>query len=316
MGSQLGQKSGYDIIFHQAIDVAASFYFVLGLFFIYKLLNNTKNQEKIALTLLFATSGTNLLYYAIWETGMSHVYSFSLFAILLFLLSKKIFSHRLILISLIILIVRPINIVFLMPILVFFDVANKNEFGIRIRNLVNIKNFILTVIYSTLLFSPQLMYNNYAFGSWKANSYQNEGFTYLNNPKILEILFAPNNGLFLYAPILAVLFVAIILKFEYLKKVGYLPILLLAIYTIMYASWWSYTLGCGFGHRGFVDILPVFIYSLFHALNATNSKFLYALIFVLCLYTMKLTFSYDSCFYGKWDWDWQAYQHLILTKVK
>ncbi len=65
VGSQLGQKSGYDIIFHQAIDVAASFYFVFGLFFVYKLLNNTKNQEKIALTLLFATSDTNLLYYAV-----------------------------------------------------------------------------------------------------------------------------------------------------------------------------------------------------------------------------------------------------------
>jgi hypothetical protein len=75
-------------------------------------------------------------------------------------------------------------------------------------------------------------------------------------------------------------------------------------------------LGCGFGHRGFVDILPVYIVTLFHIMQSCNTKYFYFILLIFCIYTTKLSFSYDCCFYGEWDWDWKAYQKLIFEKTK
>ena len=311
------EKKGYSKTYNKAIDISAIFYFVIGLFFLYKLFDNNQEKKTIILTLLFSILGTNLLYYAVWETGMSHIYSFAFFAILLFLLSKKIFDYQLILVCLMILIIRPINIVFLTPILLLFDIQNKADFLVRIKALTTKSNIFKTILLSILVFLPQFLYNNYAFEGSGINSYQNESFIFLSNPKILEVLFAPNNGLFLYAPILLVIFSMIIFKFKRLKSLSYLPILLLLIYVIVYASWWSYMLGCGLGHRGFVDILPVYIYMLFYLIKTmNNNKIFYVLLLILSLYTTKITFSYDGCFYGKWDWDWKAYQQLVVGKAK
>lgn len=310
------EKTGYSEFYNKSIDVAAVFYFVLGLFFLYRLLNIEQRKKTAFLTLVLSIFGTNLFYYAIFETGMSHIYSFACFSMLLYLLSQNRFDYQIILLSLIILVVRPINIVFLIPIVFLFDVSSKSDFFERIKVLFTRKNIVLGVTLAVVVLLPQLLYNQYAQGTWSINAYQNETFMYWNNPKIFEVLFAPTNGLFLYAPMLAIVFVALALKVEMLKRFAYLPILLLLIYTITYASWWSYMLGCGLGHRGLVDILPIFIYMVYHIIKATDSKVFYALAILCSLYTTKLSFSYDGCFPGKGDWDWQAYKAVVLEKTK
>ncbi len=310
------EKKGYSKIYNKVIYISAVFYFVLGLFFLYKLFGEGQDKKSIIVTFFSAIFGTNLLYYAVCETGMSHIYSFAFFSILLFLLFKKIINYQLILVSLIILIIRPINIVFLLPILLFFEVTNKVDFWLRIKALTTIKNIFLAMLLSGIIFSPQLIYNNYAFQSWGMDSYQNERFMYWRNPRILEVLFAPNNGLFLYAPVLLILLVLVVLSLRKLKKIAHLPIFLLIVYTMMYGSWWSYMLGCGFGHRGFVDILPIYIYLFYHLIKISNNKLLYILLLISCIYTTKLSFAYDGCFYGKWDWDWRAYRELLNKETR
>ena len=76
----LHQKAdGFSPVYHRAVNVAAVFYLLAGILFLYLFL---RNYFKISVTVLVLASlvlGTNLYYYAIDETGMSHVYSFALF---------------------------------------------------------------------------------------------------------------------------------------------------------------------------------------------------------------------------------------------
>ena len=306
-------KTGYTKIYHKAIDVAAVFYFMIGLFFLYQILKGKSNTNIVTLTLIISITATNLLYYAIWETGMSHIYSFATMTIIIYLISKQIFDYKLVLFGLLYFIIRPINVLFLIPIILLFN--NNWDIKQRILSLLTKNNIVACVLLGVILIAPQLLYNNYAFGGY-FNFYNGEKFDYLLNPKILEVLFAPNNGLFLYSPIIPFTMTIGVLN-KNTRKEFICLFLILIIYTYTYGAWWSYMLGCGFGHRGFIDILPVFIIYLFNVINQNiDSKVILIILFLLCIYSLKLTFIFDGCFYGAWDWDWSAFFKFFANKAK
>ena len=115
------EKNGFSPIYHWCINVASVFYLVLGLFFLKKFLDPLFGKRTSLLSVLTIYLATNLFYFAINETGMSHVYSFSLFCFLLYFLQstnylekQKTGSHLLFgcIVGLIVLI-RPTNLLFL-----------------------------------------------------------------------------------------------------------------------------------------------------------------------------------------------------------
>jgi hypothetical protein len=62
--------------------------------------------------------------------------------------------------------------------------------------------------------------------------------------------------------------------------------------------------------------MPVFIVSFAGVLEQIKTK-IYLTIAVLCLiFTMKLMLSFDTCFYGASDWDWNGFLELLKGKLK
>lgn len=87
--------NGFSLIYHWAVDLSAIFYFLIGLFFLYLLLHQLFTKKTVVLTILFLIISTNLFYYALIDTGMSHVYSFSLFSVVLYIFYNwKIFNNK------------------------------------------------------------------------------------------------------------------------------------------------------------------------------------------------------------------------------
>ena len=128
------EPTGFSGIYQKMVNVASVFYFIIGLFFLFKVLKKYYSINVSILSLSFIAIGTNLFYYTINESGMSHIYSFSLFSILLFLIPSfdPLKTNRIIsgiiggaLISLIILI-RPTNILFIGAAF-FFSPDKKNH---------------------------------------------------------------------------------------------------------------------------------------------------------------------------------------------
>jgi len=303
-------KTGYSKIFHSAIDISAVFYLVLGMFFIFKILKNKLKTISILTVLFISICSTNLLYYATIDNGMSHVYSFSILSIVLYAINSTKSSILLIFLAGIFVLVRPINIVFLLPIVFLFDVENLNDFHKRINYLFDFKNISIVFVPVILLFYLQFVYYNYAFENSIGYIYPDENFIQVFSPKILEVLFAPNNGLFIYSPIVLVILLYILRSAILLQKC--LLIGLFVIYVALYGSWWSYMLGCGFGHRGFIDILPIYII-IFSNWFRNISIFKIVISLVLSIYVIKLYFTFDICFFGKSEWDWQELYQLLVN---
>jgi hypothetical protein len=96
--------------------------------------------------------------------------------------------------------VRSINvIVLLLPIILWVD--NYSDLIKKIKHWSTTSNTLLFIITATLIFLPQLLYNNFLSRTISLDKYEGESFISLSNPQFLEILFAPTNGLFLYNPL-------------------------------------------------------------------------------------------------------------------
>ncbi len=322
-------KSGFSMAVRKAIDVAGVTYFVLGLLLLFATLRRHFSGPAVLLTLALLVWGTNLWYYAIIETGMSHVYSFFAFALLLWLINRASTSElgqrprqlwevvaiaaTLALIS----VLRPINIVLALPLLLW-PVSPATGWLQQLRKLCHWRNAWALAVAMVVFWLPQLLYYKYARGSYFVYSYGQEGFPYAFSPRLAEVWFAPNNGAFLYNPLLLLVLLPGIWLLR--RRSGWwsgLAGLIWLAASYLYAAWWAYTLGCGYGGRGFVELYPVLAWplaALAENILVRRRWLLAGLCVLLVWYNMRLSRNIDRCFYGKADWDWQGYQNILNLK--
>jgi len=134
---------------------------------------------------------------------------------------------------------------------------------IRARNVVGgsrlsvvARAFVAPLVGAGIGMGVQLLYNRWASGTWQLSSYGEAGFVW-NRPMQWEVLFSYERGLFTWYPVLAVILLSAVpirsIRTELLVLVATVGVLVL-----MYGYWFSWYLGGGFGHRGFVDIAPAF----------------------------------------------------------
>jgi len=102
-----------------------------------------------------------------------------------------------------------------------------------------------------------LLYWKYSTGSWFLYSYKGEGFS-LQNTHFIESLFSITRGLFIWSPILIFGVIGVFLLKGELKKYRLAILVSLILQWVIVSTWSSWTFGWGFGHRIFVDSLPLF----------------------------------------------------------
>jgi hypothetical protein len=305
--------SSYYLFF---INLGAAFYLLIGLFFFRKWMEHYTSRWSSILTMLFIFFGTNLYYYTLDESLMSHLYSFSMFSIVLYSLKKyqvTLKFNYFILFSLalsIAILVRPTNALF--GIIAFlFDIRSFEGLKQKLTLLLQPKNIIAGLLIFTLIMLPQIIYWEFAYGNYFKWSYQGEGFTNWNSPKFLIVWFAPQSGLFLYTPILILplLYALIKIKTDY-------PVFLIVIGTFLVVSYmcaaWYYPEfgGCNFGKRPMIEYLPVLMMPIGFLLDdfKNSRSFLryLSVIFLLffTLYNLILFRAFNTCFFGStWDWN-------------
>ncbi|HNS16371.1 MAG TPA: hypothetical protein PKH94_06475 [Bacteroidales bacterium] len=320
---------GFSQPYHKMINVAAVFYLMAGLILWYRVLRRyfSKGISLITITALFL--GTTLFYYAVDETGMSHVYSFFLFSLYLFAV-QRVFSESgsalkwIILTGLaaaMIILVRPVNAVFL-PVIIFLDAATREEISKRISFLLKWEHVLILLFIAFLLFLPQLLYWNYTYDKFIIYTYHGEGFTNLLSPKITEYLFSTNNGLILYNPVLLFGFTGTILMLIRHKDNGRTLAVLLLVIIYLFSSWWNWYYGCGYGNRSFTEYTTVmalpFGYLANTILNRPRKALKWCWIILVCILVvlnLKMIYSWDGCWYGV-TWDWNKFLDLLVSPPK
>lgn len=307
-------KDGFSFSYQKAIDVAGVFYLTIGLFFAFLMFKEQYSIKKSILLCFLLLFTTGIFYYGIFETGMSHIYSFCVLTMLLYLLlykPKKIISIAFL--STLFLIIRPINVVFLAPLILYFIWINNNNYFNQSSLLkLTIKPFLIILIIVTALILPQLIYYNYAFGSYFTNSYQNEPFVFPSLVRITELLFSPNNGLLLFYVTSLLL---VIYAFYVNSNFKHLLLFYFTSYVLIYASWWSLSLGCGFGHRAINDIFILFFIPLI--VNKTKQhKTLLICLTIVAIINFKFIFSYDTCLHTSTNWNYTEYLSVLFGEFK
>ena len=79
---------GFSLVYQFAVGIASVFYMLAGLVLLFKILIRYFSPKVVAATLLSLFLGTNLLAYAAVELSLSHIYTFFLICLLLFLVPR------------------------------------------------------------------------------------------------------------------------------------------------------------------------------------------------------------------------------------
>lgn len=316
LSQEPNNATGYSRPYHTATNLAAVTYLLLGLIAMFQYLRSYFKEKIVLISLAIYLFGTNLYYYGIAETGLSHVYSFFATALLL-LLSQSLNRSNTLRFAIgtglaagLMIALRPLNLLFV-P-LVFLVGC---EFNFR---LLTFRNLFIMAASAAIPVFPQLLYYHYLSGSFFIFSYGNESFIYLTAPKIKEVLFAFENGWLLYHPIhlFSIFGLFLLRKTKPKESIAILLVILAATY--LYASWWSWMLGCGLGHRGYIDFFPLLLISFTYLLNNIwhMPKLRYSALLVCFIFialSLKLVYTFDGCWYGKDSWDYHEYFRLITS---
>lgn len=320
LSTPLGYSSdGFSIPYHKAIDIAAVLYTFLALLLLYKFLVRCVSARSAFQCTMVLYLGTNVFYYSIFETGMSHIYSFFLFSLYLYLgpfalnsSQNRVYPILLGLVAGLIILVRPANILFL-PLLFVF-----NSYPIAYLK-SQYKSLFLMLLTAVLTTLPQLLYWHYAHQSYLFYSYGNEGFTHIFAPKFLPLWFAPNNGLFVYTPIVLLVLAALLYMFKINKTQSVLLGLFFMGISWFFAAWHDWTYGCSYGSRPYVEYFAVFTLPLAYFFEIKKTTFsnilLWTFIIVCIVINQKIMFTYDGCWYHS-NWDWQGYLQLLTGPTK
>ncbi|MEI7895999.1 MAG: hypothetical protein WCJ26_03105 [bacterium] len=319
---------GFSVFHHRSIDVAAVFYLLLGMFFLAKYLGKKFTPGTVFFTLAGLFLATNLYYYSIDETGMSHIYSFAIFSLFLYTLQRTdfLFSPKtrdtmlLGILGGLIILIRPSNIVFL-SVFFFLDTETTGDILLRIKRLLRPGIFLPVFLGVMFIMLPQMSYWVYAYGSPVSYTYGGEGFHW-SHPKFLQTWFAPHNGLFLYSPFYLVLIAAMFLMIKKGIKNGMLILALFMAISYLFSSWWDPAFGCSFGARSYVEYTAIFSIPLAHLFesmrHAGRMKMIgfWLMVISLVILNLKMTYSYGGCFFGNTTWDWDAYLKIVTSPTK
>ncbi len=288
---------GFSWPYQVAMDTATTVYMLLGLIFLYKLLNEYFSSRIVLITLLSLYFGTNFLAYVAVESSLSHAYSFCLVCLFLWLVPRWTVtpsrgnSALLGLVCGLIPLVRNTNALLLL-FLPLYGVTGWEALKEKVRFLwLEKKRVLLLVTVAALVFSPQLIIWKLATGRFFVSTYTYpfEHFYFLS-PKIFKVLFSPHHGLFIWSPIL-ILAVPGLFRLQGPLRAFRWPIavcLLLQLYLI--SSWYLWYFGWSFGHRAFVDVLGLFAIPLAGFFSSLRRLWVKRTVAVISFFFIALTF--------------------------
>ncbi len=254
------QPDGFSDIYQKMTIFPGVIYLVLGLFFLRKFLSRYIPGIIPYIVIMLVFAGTNLLYYSLDDCLMSHVYSFFLFSLFLFLLKKFLDSERksiglfmsLSFVFAFAVLIRPTNILLLLW-MVFLDVRSLREAWRRMLLILKPRYLLVMILAVIMVYVPQFIYWEYLTGNFLYYSYPGETFSQWKDPRVISLWFAPLNGLFLYSP-LVIFFVAGSV-YMIIKKIanGIFTGLFFLLISYIFASWCIWFFGGSFGSRPFVE---------------------------------------------------------------
>lgn len=316
---------GFSWPFQLMAGLGALFYLIVGGWFLYRLMLSYRCSRKQAWVIaLIAVFGTNLLYYGVIASTMSHVFSFATIAAFAFTTRKFFLSGDIRYLLLtgalfgLVVLIRPFNGLVILTLPLFF--VDKMTWKVAAKKIVDSWIYVLLAgAISILLFVPQIIAWHDQTGIWMLYGYSKMGF-YFANPQIIEVLLGFNKGLFIYTPLMLLPVVA---SFMILRRHPSLAAWFIAFFfllTYLISSWWCWNYASGFGMRPYIDFFAIFaipvglFISRLSASGASQKKYRWLLIPIAALTILNLLqcYQYRAHILHPNNMNFEKYQYVFL----
>jgi hypothetical protein len=295
-----GRADGMSQIYQELLLVSNLFYAILGLFILYQCLKRYFGQTNSMVSLAVLICGTNFLWFAVVQWGMSHIYTFFLVSSLI-RLSLSVYEaprpKTFILIGLtagMIVLIRPTDFVFLaIPFL--WGVSDFKSFSERFWFLIKHRVAVLfAVCCAFLVFVPQLLYWKAASGHFLFYSYGGNQTFHWRHPRIFDGLFSYKNGWLVYSPVM-ILSLTGILFWKKTKDFLLIFLCVLPVFVYLTYAWYCYNYINGFGSRPMLNMYPLLAFPLaaFIQFIGHRSRILIALFTLTTIFLSTIAYSYS-----------------------
>ncbi len=302
---------GFSLFYQHAAGLAGLCYFLAALYILVRELEQVCSRNVARLTVLVLMLGTNLLNYGTGETVFATSYSFFLFCLYLRLVRHwymKATWRRTVGLGLVagaICLVRSNNLLFVTVVLALWGVGSTKDLRGRLREWLEHRRYLAAIALTIVLcFMPQLIYWKYAAGRFLFYSYGHEGF-HFGSPRILEVLFSLNRGVFFWTPLLLLPLLFSLVTSGNAKDYRWAFLIYFIAQLYVVASWHQWYWGGSFGHRAFIEGYSLAAFPLaacFGFVKERKLRWPVAIFCVACivwtLFTMKLYYTRELSYYG------------------
>ena len=246
-------QDGFSTPFQYAIAFSGAFYGLAGLAILWRFLAKEFSQSTILFCMSIMLFGTNLFHYMTYKSIFSHIYSFFLFSLFLYLISEYLYKRDsrwwtwclMGSVAGLIVITRPTNIVWIL-LGILYGIGS--DASVRQRVLFWRDHFgrgVVIVLSSFAILFIQMAYWYAVTGQFIFYSYGGEGLNFAN-PEIRNVLFSIRRGVFLWMPIWLMVFPGLFFIRRRLPSL-FLPILIfLPLNLYIISSWSTLVLWCIF----------------------------------------------------------------------
>jgi len=252
---------GYSEPYMLTFVLATVFWVIAGLFVLRKFLLRYFTDAAVTVTILLLAFATNIYFYTVFDTGMSHTFSFALFCFLLAATDRWYDNERIINVLLmgfllgLIVITRPTNIV-----VAIIPLCWKYKNGSIAGKTAFYKKQLLPVLASFFIFCLvlfiQCRYWKFVTGHWIHFSYEDEGFNFLSS-QVWNGLFSYRKGWFVYTPVAFLGVIGLIPLARKYKRLAGIILLYLIVNVYIVFSWYFWSYGGSFGCRALIESMAV-----------------------------------------------------------
>jgi hypothetical protein len=304
---------GWSAPYQWSICVAGLFYGLVGVVATWMFVADRTSPRLASIAALLVAFGTNLLHYVVCEPSMSHVYAFGVLAAMLVLGDRFWLgpsAKRALLLGLsvgLLISIRNYDILFA-PMVLYPALFRANRRKIKLFGPVFAVGAFLAML-------PHFLTVTYYLGVPWADTYWMAPPLNWTHPKLWLVLFSVRKGWFFWTPIAGIgvlgLASGLRTKVRYTCALGMLGI---AAVAYIVSIWDAPAMGDNFGHRAFVDALPVVALGI--ALIINSYQFMKAVLPVFVVLNLYLTWAWWKLYIPGDETTWRTYSRVVSMPVK
>jgi hypothetical protein len=287
--NQHSPLDGYSEPYSTMVHFGSLLYGLMALVILSRVLRRFYSDVITALTIGSLFFATNLFYYTMQASEMSHTYCFFLISLFLWLSCRwherktSIYFLWMGLTLGLLCLIRPTEVLIglffvLIGVHSFADLKNKLK-----EVIFSYKNIPLFLLGFFIMWLPQMIFWKIKAGTYLFFSYGSQEGFFWADPQILNVLFSYRKGWFVYTPIMLFAIIGLFTLKNKMKDFKYPIILYMSLNIYVLSCWWCWWFGGGFGMRALVQsyaLLAIPLASFYEYIFSHNFKKLIAVVFI------------------------------------